>query len=237
MGISISKSRINTFEHCQMQFKFQYIDKVETGETFEMNAGTIYHEWTEKLDKNLKELSNEKIIKDYLENLLINPTRNQWEKYYINCRLEFLTKCLEVKKDKWKEYFNPMFIEFNFEKEIDGNKYRCIIDRVFKSFDDNLILFEIKTGKATLEDIRKEMCLAKIIIDSVLNVDCMYLGIINPNLKIIKTEKIKKVSVTYCKKSIAKLIEAINAGKFEKNTWFCGTCVYSELCYNFTMFR
>ncbi len=232
--VNISKSRIHTFERCQQLFKYQYIDKVELGETFEMGKGTIFHLWTEKLDKELKTLSDQHQIKNHLENL---ASTDEWEKYYINFLLELLEKSLTEKKDRWQEYFYPTHIEVTFKADIEGNTWRCIIDRVWKTFSDDFMLVELKTGIATLEDVRKELSIAKIIIDNVLNVDCKYFGIINPNLKITKTEKVKKISVTSAKKAVQKFIDIVNSGVFSKNTWGCGNCSYSELCYDYSFFK
>jgi hypothetical protein len=235
--MNISKSRISTFEYCQMQYKYQYLDKIESTESFEMSEGTKFHEWSAQLENKLKQLKDEDTIKMYLESLLENPTRNDWEKYYINFLLELLKKCLDIKKDKWRDYFHPVKIEEKFECKIEEDTYRCICDRIWKSFDDKLMLVELKTGKANLEDCRRELAISKIVIDLTLNVDIAFFGLINPNLKITETEKVKKITTTSTKKAIVKFIEIVKSGIFKKNEFACGNCTYNELCYEYSMFK
>ena len=221
-----------------MKFKYQYIDNIEQEETKEIYLGSNFHEWSANLDNKLKELKDEDTIKSYLETLLENPTRSEWEKYYCNFLLDLLSKCLDIKKDKWREYFHPIKIEEKFQCKIGEDTYRCICDRIWKTFDEKLMLVELKTGKAsTIEDVRRELAISKIIIDNAINVDIAFFGLINPNLKITETEKVKKITITSTKKAIIKFIDVVNSGVYSKNTFFCGNCNYSELCYDYSFFK
>lgn len=220
-----------------MAFKYRYLDKLEIEETAVMSKGTTFHEWSESLEQQLKLLKDDKTIKTYLEALAANPERSDWETYYINFLLELLSRCLAEKKEKWRDYFHPFALEQKYQIDIGGNFYTCICDRIYKSFDDKYILTEIKTGSAVMEDVRKELCISKFIVEAVAKINIAYFGIINPNLKIAQTEKVKKVSMTYMRKSLDKFVAAVNSGVFTKNDYLCGTCSFAKNCYNFTFFR
>ncbi|MCX6801543.1 MAG: PD-(D/E)XK nuclease family protein [Candidatus Diapherotrites archaeon] len=101
-----SHSRIESFENCPLKFKFEYIDKLETGhESIEAFMGSRVHETLEKLYRD-KRFQKEDSLKD-----LLGFYSSQWEKNWHEevriVRKEYSAENYKKMGEKYiEEYFN-----------------------------------------------------------------------------------------------------------------------------------
>ena len=149
--MTLSKSKINTFIECPRKFKYRYIDEITEEANKYMLLGTEVHEIAEEIAIALME-GNE--IDDVFSNLDYDD------------KLEDHIKGLET-------FFNDIYSNgyeiFSAEEFIVDEKSNMngIVDIVIRNENDELIIFDYKTGQP--RDIGKyklELCVYKILLES-----------------------------------------------------------------------
>ena len=149
--MTLSKSKINTFIECPRKFKYRYIDEITEEANKYMLLGTEVHEIAEEIAIELME-GNE--IDDVFSNLDYDD------------KLEDHIKGLE-------KFFNDIYSNgyeiFSAEEFIVDEKSNMngIVDIVIRNENDELIIFDYKTGQP--RDIGKyklELCVYKILLES-----------------------------------------------------------------------
>ena len=149
--MTLSKSKINTFIECPRKFKYRYIDEITEEANKYMLLGTEVHEIAEEIAIELIE-GNE--IDDVFSNLDYDE------------KLEDHIKGLE-------KFFNDIYSNgyeiFSAEEFIVDEKSHMngIVDIVIRNENDELIIFDYKTGQP--RDIGKyklELCVYKILLES-----------------------------------------------------------------------
>ena len=149
--MTLSKSKINTFIECPRKFKYRYIDEITEEPNEYMAFGTAVHEIAEEIAMELME-GNE--IDDVFLNL-------QYDE-----KLEDHIKGLEK---FFKDVYSNGYEVFSAEEYIVDEKSNLngIVDIVIKNSDDELIIFDYKTGQP--RDISKyklELCVYKVLLES-----------------------------------------------------------------------
>ena len=149
--MTLSKSKINTFIECPRKFKYRYIDEITEEANKYMLLGTEVHEIAEEIAIELIE-GNE--IDDVFSNLDYDE------------KLEDHIRGLE-------KFFNDIYSNgyeiFSAEEFIVDEKSNMngIVDIVIRNENDELIIFDYKTGQP--RDIGKyklELCVYKILLES-----------------------------------------------------------------------
>ena len=149
--MTLSKSKINTFIECPRKFKYRYIDEITEEANKYMLLGTEVHEIAEEIAIELME-GNE--IDDVFSNLDYDE------------KLEDHIRGLE-------KFFNDIYSNgyeiFSAEEFIVDEKSNMngIVDIVIRNENDELIIFDYKTGQP--RDIGKyklELCVYKILLES-----------------------------------------------------------------------
>ena len=149
--MTLSKSKINTFIECPRKFKYRYIDEITEEANKYMLLGTEVHEIAEEIAIELME-GNE--IDDVFSNLDYDE------------KLEDHIIGLE-------KFFNDIYSNgyeiFSAEEFIVDEKSNMngIVDIVIRNENDELIIFDYKTGQP--RDIGKyklELCVYKILLES-----------------------------------------------------------------------
>ena len=149
--MTLSKSKINTFIECPRKFKYRYIDEITEEANKYMLLGTEVHEIAEEIAIELME-GNE--IDDVFSNLDYDE------------KLEDHIKGLE-------KFFNDIYSNgyeiFSAEEFIVDEKSNMngIVDIVIRNENDELIIFDYKTGQP--RDIGKyklELCVYKTLLES-----------------------------------------------------------------------
>ena len=231
--MNISKSRIASYQRCSMAFKYRYIDKQEEVDQGTTNAGTSFHNWSHDYIEKFRACTTYESIQKRIQHDY-DTDEDLWNANWYKYNLNLLEKCVRVKGEDWREYFFPVYSEIMVTAGINDNTYRCICDRIYKTFTGELTLVEIKTGNHSMKDVRQELGISKIIIQaSNPNINIDNFGIINPKTGEVDEEPVKKITMTYAQKAIDKFIANIEAEVFIKNDYHCGTCGYADKCYEF----
>ena len=149
--MTLSKSKINTFIECPRKFKYRYIDEITEEANKYMLLGTEVHEIAEEIAIELMEGNK---IDDVFSNLDYDE------------KLEDHIRGLE-------KFFNDIYSNgyeiFSAEEFIVDEKSNMngIVDIVIRNENDELIIFDYKTGQP--RDIGKyklELCVYKILLES-----------------------------------------------------------------------
>ena len=149
--MTLSKSKINTFIECPRKFKYRYIDEITEEANEYMLLGSEVHEIAEEIAIELMEGND---IDDVFLNLQYDD------------KLEDHIKGLE-------KFFHDIYSNdyeiFSVEEYIvdEESNLNGIVDIVIKNSNDELIIFDYKTGKP--RDISKyklELCVYKVLLES-----------------------------------------------------------------------
>lgn len=160
--MKLSKSKINTFLRCRRQFKYIYIDGLDSGTNKYAQVGLNVHEYAENIGKELKEIDN--------------PTKEDI--------LSIATKLYPYSVDEINnddhaqgviQFFNDVLIAgdykiFDTELYIYDEKHNIngIIDIVLEDKKTGeLIVFDYKTSKVKpITDFRMELCMYRMLLES-----------------------------------------------------------------------
>jgi len=245
-----SHSRINTYETCPLAYKFNYIDKIKTGETgIEAFMGSRVHETFEKLYTDIN-LSKENSLED-----LLTHYNEIWNKNYDKDLVKIVRK--EYSPENYrktgekaiKNYYNryhpfdqdkTLAIEKLVLVEIEGHKIRGYIDRLAETEDGVYQIHDYKTSQRVPEqkhkDADRQLALYQIAIQDMWNdvkdVSLIWHYVV-PDKTIIS--KRSEEDLETLKHEIAVAIEAMNVAQ-ETNTFepkesaLCRWCDYQNLC-------
>ena len=232
--MTLSKSKINTFIECPRKFKYRYIDEITEEANKYMLLGTEVHEIAEEIAIELME-GNE--IDDVFSNLDYDE------------KLEDHIRGLE-------KFFNDIYSngyeifsaeEFIVDEKSDMNG---IVDIVIRNENDELIIFDYKTGQP--RDIGKyklELCVYKILLESKypeLNVvsaaiyftsACAYIiaNFESSTMDYFKSQSkgdIGDGDFDYVDAVVDNLYETMDRNYYiTKKGYLCRYCFYKELCY------
>ena len=149
--MTLSKSKINTFIECPRKFKYRYIDEITEEANKYMILGTEVHEIAEEVAMDLIEGND---IDDVFSNLDYDE------------KLEDHIRGLEK---FFKDVYSNDYEIFSVEEFIvdDNSNMNGIVDVVIRNRENELIIFDYKTGSP--RDIGKyklELCVYKILLES-----------------------------------------------------------------------
>ena len=149
--MTLSKSKINTFIECPRKFKYRYIDEITEEANKYMILGTEVHEIAEEVAMDLIEGND---IDDVFSNLDYDE------------KLEDHIRGLEK---FFKDIYSNDYEIFSVEEFIvdDKSNMNGIVDVVIRNRENELIIFDYKTGSP--RDIGKyklELCVYKILLES-----------------------------------------------------------------------
>ena len=231
--MTLSKSKINTFIECPRKFKYRYIDEITEEANKYMLLGTEVHEIAEEIAIELME-GNE--IDDVFSNLDYDE------------KLEDHIKGLE-------KFFNDIYSNgyeiFSAEEFIVDEKSNMngIVDIVIRNENDELIIFDYKTGQP--RDIGKyklELCVYKILLESKYpELNVVSAGIYFTSAGAYRIANFESSTMDYFKSQskgdigdgdfdyvdsvVYNLYETIDRNYFKKEKGFlCKYCFYKEMC-------
>ena len=149
--MTLSKSKINTFIECPRKFKYRYIDEITEEANKYMILGTEVHEIAEEVAMDLIEGND---IDDVFSNLDYDEK--------LEDHIRGLAKF-------FKDIYSNDYEIFSVEEFIvdDKSNMNGIVDVVIRNRENELIIFDYKTGSP--RDIGKyklELCVYKILLES-----------------------------------------------------------------------
>ena len=221
----LSKSKVNTYLKCPLEFKFQYIDEIETEPNQYMVLGSDVHliaeKFSEKFGDELSEVNvdNEllKIAYEHIDNL--------------------------------SEFFKKAFVENDYklfcqeEYIIDEeNRFSGICDLILEDENGELVVIDYKTSNSnSFHKYRRELCYYKLLVEHVYGKTVSHVGIFftqNGRLRLLEVSnednKRKYLNDTEIQEAIDTLHEVrakINNGEFPaRRQYLCRHCTYKHLC-------
>lgn len=231
----MSKSKINTYLKCPREFKYRYIDEIETPPNEYMALGSDVH------------LIAENYAKLYADNPQENP------RYY----LELITRQLninvddvDVHLDSLASFFKLAFIEndytiFSQEEYLtdDTHNFNGITDIILENPDGDLIVIDYKTGSSSsFSKCRLELGYYKMLVESNYNKNVIGAGIFftkDNKLRVLYFEDEDNKRKYMCDKELEEGLDTlyevrknVNSSKFPKNEQFlCRYCTYEDICF------
>ena len=238
-----SKSSMLSYNQCPKRFFYEYIERRPSEQEFIwLERGTIFHDTVERmytridLDKLRSLGDNYDDIHNYFKSLMVYNDRIEglnhlYDNYAISETKRWL-ECLTVKGEKAHEYFVPVYSEKEVVNE--EKMWRGKIDWIFKTFDDEYAIGEIKTGKVgDLSEIRKELCFLTLLIEGmdILPKEPKYIMCYYPKTNDFLFEVPKKVSFNALSKAYTRAVDGLATASFPKKiSTLCLYCSYAQHC-------
>ena len=230
----LSKSKVNTYIKCPREFKYRYIDEIETPPNEYMALGSDVH------------LIAEKYAEIYGDNPQENP------RYFLDLiarQLKINAADIDVHLDSLSDFFKLALIENDFEifsqEEFltdETHNFTGITDLILENSDGELIIIDYKTGSSSsFSKCRRELGYYKMLVESVYDKDVIGAGIFftkDNKLRVLYFEdeenKRKYMHSRELEEGIDTLYEVrknINECRFPKNEQYvCRFCTYEEIC-------
>ncbi len=229
----LSKSKVNTYLKCPLEFKFQYIDEIEVKPNKYMALGSDVHLIAEKFSDRFGDelddvdISNELIKIAYEENI------GNIDEHIDNLSL----------------FFKRAFVDNNFKLHSfedylldEENRFSGICDIILEDENGELIVIDYKTGNSnSFSKYRLELCYYKLLVENVIGKPVSRVGVYftkNGRLRLLdicdEDNKRKYLSYSEINDAVDTLHEVrskINDEKFHPNRQYvCRFCTYRKIC-------
>ena len=228
----LSKSKINCYLKCPREFKYRYVDEIETPPNEYMSLGSDVHLIAEK----------------YVEKYANNPQEDP--KYF----LELIAKELEINDvdihlDSLSDFFKEVFIEkdyklFSQEEYLtdETHNFTGITDLILENPDGELVVIDYKTGSSSsFSKCRLELGYYKMLVENNYDKDVIAAGIFftkDNKIRLLRFEDEDNKRKYMCQKELEEGLDTlynvrnnINNGKFPKNEqYICRFCTYENIC-------
>ncbi|MBR4448450.1 PD-(D/E)XK nuclease family protein [Methanobrevibacter sp.] len=232
--MKLSKSKINSYLKCPLEFKFQYIDEIEAEPNKYMILGSDVHSVAETFaDKFGDELD-----KVDIQNELIKIANDLDIGYDISNHVDNLSIF-------FKEVFvNNDYKLFSQEEYLldEKNRFSGICDIILEDENGDLVVIDYKTSNSnSFHKYRRELCYYKLLVENVYDRDVSTVGIFftkNGRLRLLdvydEDNKRKFLHSREIDEAIDKFYfvrNEVNKGNFyAKPQYLCRFCTYKDIC-------
>ncbi|WP_296875191.1 PD-(D/E)XK nuclease family protein [uncultured Methanobrevibacter sp.] len=231
--MKLSKSKINTYLKCPLEFKFQYIDEIEVEPNVYMQIGTNVHLIAEKFSEKFGDeldgvdIENELVKIAFEENL-----------YDLDNHIENLAT-----------FFREVFVEsdyklFSQEEYLldETHRFSGICDIILEDENGDLVVVDYKTGNSnSFSKYRRELCYYKLLVENVCERDVSSVGIFftkNGRLRLLDVCDEENKRKFLHSREIDEAIDTfyhvrneVNKGNFyPKRQFLCKFCTYKHIC-------
>lgn len=230
----MSKSKINTYLKCPLEFKFQYIDEIEAEPNKYMILGSDVHLIAEKFaDKFGDELEGVNI-----ENELIKIMNELDIGYDLSSHVNNLGL-----------FFKEVFIDNNYklfsQEEYlhdEVHRFSGICDIILEDENGELVVIDYKTSNSnTFSRYRRELCYYKLLVENVYDKNVSSVGIFftkNGRLRLLdvyeddnKRKFLNSAEIEDAVDTFYQVRSEVNRGNFyAKRQFLCKFCTYKEIC-------
>ena len=230
----MSKSKINTYLKCPLEFKFQYIDEIEAEPNKYMILGSDVHLIAEKFaDKFGDELEGVNI-----ENELIKIMNELDIGYDLSSHVNNLGL-----------FFREVFIDNNYklfsQEEYlhdEVHRFSGICDIILEDENGELVVIDYKTSNSnTFSRYRRELCYYKLLVENVYDKNVSSVGIFftkNGRLRLLdvyeddnKRKFLNSAEIEDAVDTFYQVRSEVNRGNFyPKRQFLCKFCTYKEKC-------
>ena len=231
--MKLSKSKINTYLKCPLEFKFQYIDEIEVEPNVYMQIGTNVHLIAEKFSEKFGDeldgvdIENELVKIAFEENL-----------YDLDNHIENLAT-----------FFREVFVEsdyklFSQEEYLldETHRFSGICDIILEDENGDLVVVDYKTGNSnSFSKYRRELCYYKLLVENVCERDVSSVGIFftkNGRLRLLdvcdeenKRKFLHSREIDDAIDTFYHVRNEVNKGNFyAKPQFLCKFCTYKDIC-------
>ncbi|MDE1976366.1 MAG: PD-(D/E)XK nuclease family protein [Elusimicrobia bacterium] len=232
----LSHSSISLYAECPQKYKFRYIDRIPEKPKHYFSFGSSVHSALEYFygAKSLPPPSLDEVLAYYKEHWISAGYKNQaQEEQYREDGEEILT--LFYRKHA-PEYHIPLFVEYQFNMEINGVPVTGKVDRVDQMPDGRFSVIDYKTGKALAKGragTDEQLTMYQLACEKLLGAEVCRLSFYHlPSLTEQVAERRSSALVHALEKKIVSTAEAISSQEFsptpeEKK---CFWCDYKPLC-------
>lgn len=232
--MKLSKSKVNTYLKCPLEFKFQYIDEIEVPKNKYMALGSDVHLVAEKFadkfgdDLDEVDIRNELLRIAHEENIGYDLTEHI---------------------DNLGSFFEEVFIEndyrlFSQEEYLldEENRFSGICDIILEDKNGNLVVIDYKTSKSSsFSKYRLELCYYKLLVENVYGRNVSSVGVFftkNGRLRLLdicdednKRKYLNNDEIREAVDTMHHVRNEINNNNFPaKRQFLCRYCTYKHLC-------
>lgn len=232
--MKLSKSKVNTYLKCPLEFKFQYIDEIEVPKNKYMALGNDVHLVAEKFadkfgdDLDEVDIRNELLRIAHEENIGYDLTEHI---------------------DNLGSFFEEVFIEndyrlFSQEEYLldEENRFSGICDIILEDKNGNLVVIDYKTSKSSsFSKYRLELCYYKLLVENVYGRNVSSVGVFftkNGRLRLLdicdednKRKYLNNDEIREAVDTMHHVRNEINNNNFPaKRQFLCRYCTYKHLC-------
>ena len=232
--MKLSKSKVNSYLKCPLEFKFQYIDEIEVPENKYMALGSDVH------------LIAEKFTEKFGDDIVEIDTRNELLKIAHDLDIGYdLTEHI----DNLESFFEEVFVENNYKLfsneeylHDEKNRFSGICDIILEDENGDLVVIDYKTSKSSsFSKYRLELCYYKLLVENVYNKNVSSVGVFftkNGRLRLLdicnednKRKYLNQNEIDEAITTLHKVRTNINNEVFPARRQFlCRYCTYRNIC-------
>ncbi|MDO5860315.1 PD-(D/E)XK nuclease family protein [Methanobrevibacter sp.] len=232
--MKLSKSKINSYLKCPLEFKFQYIDEIEVPENKYMALGSDVH------------LIAEKFTDRFADDVEDIDTYNELLKIAYDLDIGYdLTEHI----DNLSSFFDEVFVEndyklFSFEEYLvdEENRFSGICDIILEDENGDLVVIDYKTSKSSsFSKYRLELCYYKLLVENVYGRNVSRVGVFftkNGRLRLLdvcdeenKRKYLNQNEIREAIETFHEVRKSVNNGVFPARRQFlCKYCTYKDIC-------
>lgn len=232
--MKLSKSKVNSYLKCPLEFKFQYIDNIEVPENKYMALGSDVH------------LIAEKFTEKFGDDIADINTHNELLKIAYELDIGY---DLTAHIDNLSSFFDEVFVENNYslfsseEYLLDEeNRFSGICDIILEDENGGLVVIDYKTSKSSsFSKYRRELCYYKLLVENVYGKEVSSVGVFftkNGKLRLLdvceednKRKYLNQNEINDAVKTLHKVRNEINNEVFPARKQFlCKYCTYKDIC-------
>ena len=232
--MKLSKSKVNSYLKCPLEFKFQYIDEIEVPENEYMALGSDVH------------LIAEKFSERFGDDISDIDTYNELLKIAHELDMGYdLTEHI----DNLSSFFDEIFSENNYslfsneEYLLDEeNRFSGICDIILGDENNELVVIDYKTSKSSsFSKYRRELCYYKLLVENVYNRKVSAVGVFftkNGRLRLLdvceednKRKYLNQNEIDEAVDTLRHVRQSINNEIFPvRKQFLCRYCTYKDIC-------
>lgn len=230
--MKLSKSKINTYLKCPLEFKFQYIDEIEAEPNIYMQIGTNVHLIAEKFSEKFGDELDDVDIENELVKIAFEENL-----YDLDNHIENLAT-----------FFREVFVEsdyklFSQEEYLldETHRFSGICDIILEDENGDLVVVDYKTGNSnSFSKYRRELCYYKLLVENVCERDVSSVGIFftkNGRLRLLdvcdeenKRKFLHSREIDEAINTFYHVRNEVNKGNFyPKRQFLCKFCTYKHI--------
>ena len=233
--MKLSKSKINTYLKCPLEFKYQYIDEIEAAPNKYMVLGSDVHAIAERFSDEFG---------DELDDVDIE---NELLRIAHELDITYDNVCEHI--DNLASFFKEVFIDSNYklfsQEEYlhdETHRFSGICDIILEDENGELVVIDYKTGNSSsFSKYRLELCYYKLLVENVCERPVSTVGVFftkNGRLRLLdvcdednKRKFLHSAEIDEAIDTFYFVRNEINKGNFEANPQFlCRFCTYKNIC-------